>query len=65
MALETRKNRHRLSLDIPEVVYKRIRLEAINYNCTITKYVLKALVEKIKRESNERDSEVSKMQEII
>lgn len=45
-----RERRHRLSIDIPLELYTGIKLQTIHYRITMTKYVIKALLEKMKRE---------------
>jgi hypothetical protein len=63
MTREVRKGRHRLSIDIPSIMHQELKRQAITYNCTITKYVLKALVEKMKRERNEREEDMPEVLE--
>lgn len=50
MAEEKRPNRKRLSIDVPTGIHDQINIISINHNCSITKIVLRALVELIKRE---------------
>lgn len=45
-----REGRKRLSLDMPTWLHDQIRMQAMNYHCTMTKWIMKAAVEKIKRE---------------
>ncbi len=50
MAEEKRQNRKRLSVDIPSGIHDHINIISIKHNCTVTKIVLRALIELIKRE---------------
>lgn len=45
-----RIGRKRLHIDVPDALFKELKLLAVEYQCTMTKIVLKALVEKLKRE---------------
>lgn len=50
MTKETRENRIRLSMDVPTIVHKKLKEMAMHHNCTITQYVLRAVIEKFKIE---------------
>lgn len=50
MSKSNRPNRKRLTMDMPIVLNDRLKEMAKHYNCTITKYVLRAIVEKLKIE---------------
>lgn len=45
-----RQGRKRLSIDLPEGIYKEIKMLAVMYNITVTKYVIRALLERFKNE---------------
>lgn len=45
-----RPNRHRLSVDIPEVIWKEMDRIAKKYNITITKYMLRIIIENLQKE---------------
>lgn len=45
-----RKDRKRLSMDIPENIHRELKLVAIDQNCTVTKYVLRAIVARLRLE---------------
>lgn len=47
-----RIGRKRLHIDIPEGIYKELKLLAIQRNCTLTKVVLRALIDRLKLERN-------------
>lgn len=48
---KTRRNgRLRLSVDIQEDVFKDAKKECIDRNCTITKWITRAIIEKLKRD---------------
>lgn len=49
---ERRDGRKRLSIDLPTFLHDAIRKEAMRYNCTITRYIMRAVIEKIKRETS-------------
>lgn len=46
MSKETQYDKKRLSMDVPTAIHKWLKTIAINHNCTITTYVLKAIEEK-------------------
>lgn len=48
MSTKKREFRPRLSIEIPAELHKEIKLAATNNYCTITNYVLRAILEKIK-----------------
>ena len=47
-----RIGRKRLHIDLPEGIYKELKLLAIQRNCTLTKVVLRALIDRLKLERN-------------
>jgi len=47
---EKTKSQKRLSMNIPPVLHKEIHYMAIKRNCSITTWVLQALLEKLKNE---------------
>lgn len=44
--------RKRVNIDVPEVFHKMIKDKADSYKITITRFMLRAAIEKIKREGN-------------
>lgn len=50
MTKEMRKDRIRLSMDVPSAIHNRLKRIVIDHNCTITTYVLKAIEDKLKQE---------------
>jgi len=50
MAQERREHRKRLSIDIPTQVHDYVKRESIDHNCTVTSFVIRALIEKQKRD---------------
>ncbi len=50
MAQEKRPYRKRLSIDIPTAIHDRVKVLSTVHNCTVTKIVLRALIEMINRE---------------
>lgn len=50
MAQEKRTGRKRLSVDIPTAIHNAIAQEAVFNNCTVTSYVLRALIAQLKRD---------------
>ena len=40
----------RMSIMVPEPLFTTLKKVVIDYNCTMTKFVLRAVVEKLKRE---------------
>ena len=47
MAKEFRKGRRRLSVDIPATLFFALQEEATRRHVTVTKFVIKALLEKV------------------
>jgi hypothetical protein len=45
-----RKMRKRLSVDIPKDLFLKMKILAIKKNCTMTKWVIRALIKEIRRE---------------
>lgn len=52
-----RPNRRRLSIDIPQEVYMQIRTLAMARNCTLTKWVIRAVLEQAHKETGVRGNE--------
>ncbi len=50
MTKEQREKRVRLSMDVPTVLHTKLKELAILHNCTITTYVLRAVIERLKVE---------------
>lgn len=50
MTKENREKRVRLSMDVPTVIHSKLKEMAILHNCTITTFVLRAVIEKFKVE---------------
>lgn len=50
MAKSQYHGRMRLSVDIPEDVYRQLKMITIERNCTITKWIVRAILEEIKKE---------------
>lgn len=50
MAKSKYKGRMRLTVDIPEDVYRQIRMITAERNCTMTKWIIRACVEEINKE---------------
>lgn len=48
--MEEREGRKRLSMDIPNDIYEKVEKGAKKRNITITKYVLQALLQKLREE---------------
>ena len=48
----SRKGRVRLGIDVPEGVHRYVKEAAKRRNCTITKFVLRLLVEQLAREKD-------------
>lgn len=46
-----RERRCRISMDIPDFLYQQIKINAKDRNQTLTKYVISALIAKLKLES--------------
>jgi hypothetical protein len=51
MKPEERSNRKRLSIDLPIELHKEIARSCISRNCTITKWVIRALIKELKSEN--------------
>lgn len=49
---DRREHRKRLNMDIPESIYKEMKMMAIKYNCTLTKYVLRTMCAQLQREKD-------------
>lgn len=47
-----RDGRQRISIDIPAEVYKRVKDSCEKRMCTFTKYLVRALVEALKKEDS-------------
>jgi len=45
-----RNNRKRLSVDIPISIHKQIKLVAAAHNCTMSKWIMNAVITKLKIE---------------
>lgn len=45
-----RPGRHRLAVDIPAELHRALKNLALKHNMTITKFVIRALIERIKLE---------------
>jgi hypothetical protein len=54
MSKVTQQDKKRLSMDVSSAIHKLLKTMAINYNCTITTYVLKAIEDKLKQEEQYR-----------
>lgn len=52
MKKEQRLGRKRLSVDLPIELHKEIARLVIDRNCTITKWIIRAIIEKLKREDD-------------
>ncbi len=50
MEQQERSNRKRLSLDIPMELYKEIARSTIDRNCTLTKWIIRALISELQKE---------------
>jgi hypothetical protein len=48
---EERFGRKRLSVDIPTAIYKNMKISTVNRNCTITKWVIRAIIDRLKKEA--------------
>lgn len=48
--MEPRKYRKRLAVDVPTAVHDELKRMAIKYNCTLTKYLLRIIIERLKSE---------------
>lgn len=40
----------RLGIDIPMLVHDKLKIQAIFHNCSLSKYVLQAVLERLKRD---------------
>ena len=47
MGKENRDNRKRLAMDIPLVLHNDLKLMSIRHQCTITSYVIRAILQKL------------------
>jgi predicted HicB family RNase H-like nuclease len=47
-----RNEKKRLSVDLPLNLHIEIKLAAARYNCSITKWILKAIADRLKKEYN-------------
>lgn len=47
---EQKPKQKRLTLEIPEELHAKIKIEAIFVNITLRKYVMRAIIEKIQRD---------------
>lgn len=45
-----RPKRRRLSIDIPEEIYMQTRTTALSRNCTLTKWVIRAMLSQLNEE---------------
>jgi len=50
MAEEKRPGRKRLTVDIPTIIFNAVAKEVIESNSTLTKYVLRALIEQLRKD---------------
>lgn len=50
MTQEVRDKRRRLAMDVPTPIHEKLKEVALHYNCTVTAYVLRAIVDKLKIE---------------
>ena len=48
----SRKGRVRLGIDVPDGIHRCVKEAAKRRNCTITKYIIRLLVEQLAREKN-------------
>ena len=56
MAQPNNENRRRLSMNVPKDLYGTMLMAAHERNCTMTKWVLRAIVNQIKLEKKYRES---------
>lgn len=50
IGIEMRPNKHRLSMDIPQPIWKEVKRMAEKYNIDITKYMLRIIIENLQKE---------------
>ena len=48
--MDNKNKFRRMSILMPEELFTNLKKVVIDYNCTMTKFVLRAIVEKLKRE---------------
>jgi hypothetical protein len=49
-----RPNRRRLTVDVPEEIFFKIKDLSVHRNCTLTKCVIRALIKELKKEEKFR-----------
>lgn len=50
MTKELRDNRVRLSMDVPTGLHLQLKEMALHHNCTISSWVMRAILDKLKQE---------------
>jgi len=58
-----RENRKRLAMDVPIKIHDELKMMAVKYNCTITKYVLRTLIAQLRQEWHYDDIMLSEGEE--
>lgn len=56
-----RQGRRRLHVDMPENLFKELKIMSVERQTTMTKIVIGALIEKIKREARENEESKGKV----
>ena len=47
---KTRTRPRRINMEVPDEIHDRVKLAGIKHNCSITKWVLRAIVQQLKIE---------------
>jgi len=56
MSVFEQKDRKRLSIDIPRSLYAEMWKSSFDRNCTLTKWVIRAVVQELRKEDNRNES---------
>jgi len=56
MAKSPYKGRMRVTIDMPDEVFKTMKLMTVNRNCTMTKWMIRAILEKIQKDNKKEDA---------
>lgn len=52
MVDEKKKLKKRLSMDIPRDIFIDMQLTCLRHNCTLTKWVIMAIIDRLKKENS-------------
>lgn len=47
---DDRDFRRRITVDIPTFIYKKMKISTVNRNCTLTKWLIRAILDRLKNE---------------